>query len=995
MTKNHNLSRWRHICSCCLFFLTVILNFSAQDIMVAGRITDGQLPISGASIIVKNTTNGVVSDFDGHYQIAAKTSDTLQISYLGYTTLSVAIKNRRTINVVLQEETQSLKEVVINAGYYTTTDREKTGSIARVSAEDIEIQPVNNALDALQGRMPGLDITPTTGLAGGGYSVRIRGQNSIGAGNDPLYVIDGVPYDTGSLGFSTVSGSILPRGNINPLNTLDPASIESIEVLKDADATAIYGSRGANGVILVTTKKGKVGKTTVSVNASTTMISVTKMRDLLHTDQYLKMREEAFANDGYTTFPSDAYDVNGTWSRERDVDWQKIFLGKTAINQNLNVSISGGSEQTQFSLMGSFMKETTVLPLDFNYKRTTLHTTTSHQSKDKRFTLEFSANYGIDNNYLPSTDLSTASLILAPNAPEIYDSQGNLNWENNTWDNPYAELESVYKNKSKNLTANTVLMYNVFNDWNLKTNLGYTNYNLDETKANPSTRFNPAYGVTSASSSYFVNNSQRESWIVEPQFEGKFKLGKGLVNILFGATLQEQNLKQLSFYGYGYADNQLITTISAANNVFYLDDIQTQYHYVAGYARLNYNFDSKYILNLTGRRDGSSRFGPSNQFANFGAVGAAWVVSKEKFLKDIPWLSYAKLRASYGTTGNDQIGDYQYLDTYNVTDELYDGNIGLSPARLFNPDYAWEENRKIEIGLEAGLIKDRFLLELAYYNNRSDNQLVGIPLPATTGFSSLNANLNAVVENHGWELSLHSTNIQNNDFNWKSDFQISVPKTELTEFDDLESSTYANLLQIGYPLTIYKMYHFIGVNTETGVFEFEDFNDDGMITGTNDRKYVADVSPKYFGSLNNSFQYKNWKLEFSFQFMKKKAFNEFYAAPAAGLFSNQTTSVLNHWQNPSDQAAYQLYTAGDNYDAYIAQARFSYSSGAISDASFIRLKTLGLTYKLPLNGTTKCSLFLQGQNLLTLTKFKAGDPEQQQGFLPPLKRISLGLKIEL
>src|SRR5690606_22221106 len=289
MTKFYYLFRPRHVFGWSLMFFIFYFSADAQQIQVSGQITDGQTPISGASIIIKHTVKGTISDFDGRFELNAEKKDTLLISYLGYKPMELAVGNQRTIDVVLQEDATALGEVTINAGYYTVKEWERTGSIAKVDSQVIEEQPVNTALEALQGRVTGLDITSTSGSAGGGYTVRIRGQNSIAAGNDPLYVIDGVPFDTGSMSHSGLSLMVLPNRLVNPLNTMDPSSIESIDVLKDADATSIYGSRGSNGVILMTTKKGKKGKPLFHFDASTTYITPTRMMDLLHTDAYLSM----------------------------------------------------------------------------------------------------------------------------------------------------------------------------------------------------------------------------------------------------------------------------------------------------------------------------------------------------------------------------------------------------------------------------------------------------------------------------------------------------------------------------------------------------------------------------------------------------------------------------------------------------------------------------------------------------------------------------------
>ncbi|GEM52731.1 SusC/RagA family TonB-linked outer membrane protein [Empedobacter brevis NBRC 14943 = ATCC 43319] len=963
---------------------------------ITGTVSDSIGPIADVLVSVKATGVYVITDENGNYAIEASPGDILVFSNPGYDTLEIPVGNKTVVNARMQQNITDLKEVIVNAGYYKVKEQERTGSISKITAEEIGNQPVNSPLDALIGRMTGVDIIPNSGLAGSGFQVRVRGQNSIAAGNEPLYIVDGVPYDAGSMGDRSVSGTVFYLNNISPLNTLDPSTIASIEVLKDADATAIYGSRGANGVVLITTKNGKPGKTVFSVDASTTLISATRFLKLLNTEQYLQMRREAFINDGITEYPSNAYDINGTWDQNRYTDWQKEFMGNIAYNNTIRASASGGNEQTLFSIGGSFMKETTVFPGDFNYKRTTAFANISHQSKNNRFTLQFSANYGLDRNFLPATDLSRRARILPPNAPKLYDDNGNVNWENNTFDNPLSELNATYRNESANLMANTTIGYKIIKGLEFKTNVGYNRSDLTELQLNPHTRFNPAWGLTSQSSSTVKNEGNRNSWIIEPQLDASYKLGDGRLNVIIGSTFQQQNEDRFAVLALGFANNSFMTNLSAANELQIINEASTQYRYIAFYGRINYNWKQKYIVNLTGRRDGSSRFGPGQQFANFGAVGAAWIFSKEEFLKNTSFLSFGKLRASFGTSGNDQIGDYQYLNNYTITDADYGGNIGLSPSRLFNPYYAWEENRKYEGALEVGLLKDRINLEIAYYTNRSKNQLIGVPLPGTTGFSSIHANLDATVENSGWEVNVRTENFRRKDFKWSTSFLLTLPKNKLISFEGLENSTYANQLVLGMPISVSRLYHLTGVNPQTGLFEFEDYNGDGIISSL-DRQYNIDMTPKFYGSISNSFQYKNWNLDFMFQFVKKKGLNELSYTESPGMMLNTSTSVLDHWQNPGDHAFMQMYTTGWNYDAYAAYSRFGSSNAIISDASFIRLKSLSLSYRLPLDkeGQPKVTLFVQGQNLWTITKFKGGDPEQMIGFLPPMKRVMFGFRMEL
>ena len=359
-------------------------------------------------------------------------------------------------------------------------------------------------------------------------------------------------------------------------------------------------------------------------------------------------------------------------------------------------------------------------------------------------------------------------------------------------------------------------------------------------------------------------------------------------------------------------------------------------------------------------------------------------------------MSLGKLRGSYGITGNDQIGDYQYLQSYLIGENQYDGNIGLEPARLYNPNFKWEENKKAEVAIELGLWKNRIYLNLAYYQNRSSNQLIDYALPGTTGFTSILANLDAVVENKGFEVELESTIVRNENFSWNIGGNLTLPKTTLLKFPGLETSTYSNRFEIGESLTILKLYKVNGIDPETGLFTFEDFNGDGEITSPEDRQYIADLSTKFYGGISNSFQYKNWGLNLHFQFVKKDAVNQYYYGLQPGTMYNQSTAVLDRWQTPGDNAFMQQFSTGNNFNSYLAFSQFGESSGAISDASFIRLKNLELAYSLPLANVpnTSCRISLRGQNLLTFTKFKGGDPERTIGYLPSLRRISLNLQLQ-
>ena len=960
--------------------------------IVHGIITDGANPLPGVTIAIKNKANsGTISDYTGQYDIIAAGSDTLVVSFIGFKTALVPVNGRRTLNITLQPDITALQEVRVNAGYYSVKESERTGSISRVTAKDIENQPVTNVLATMQGRMAGVHITQTTGTPGGGFDIKIRGQNSLRSdANSPLYIIDGVPYSSDPIGESQTS-TAYPTFS-SPLNSINPDNIESIEVLKDADATSIYGSRGANGVVLITTKKGKKGKTAFSITSTTGAGKSTKFIKLMNTQEYLAMRRQAFINDGLTEYGRRDYDINGTWDQNRYTDWQKEILGGTSQINDVQGSASGGSDKTQFRLSSSYHQESTIYPGDFRYKRGGAQLNVNHTSEDGKFRFSFSGGYNSQNNKLPSFDLSSIVRFIPPNGPALYKADGSLNWENGTWQNPLRNLNAEYRSKTNDLVANTVLSYEIIDNLTVKSSFGFTDLHTIETRTIPSTIYNPIYNVGSDRSSVFFNNTDRSSWIIEPQINYERVIGGGKLDILLGGTFQNQVTNTLYQLGSGFISNSLIYNLAAAKNITVTNNDQTQYKYQAFFARVNYNWQQRYMLNLTARRDGSSRFGPGNQFAVFGAVGAAWIFSRENFLQDSQWLSFGKIRSSYGTTGNDQIGDYQYLNTYSTTGVDYGGMIGLQPSRLFNPDFGWEINKKLEVALELGFFQDRIFTTASWYQNRSSNQLVGIPLPGTTGFASLQANLDAEVENKGLELTLRTVNLNKTDFKWSTNLNISFARNKLLRFPGLEGSTYSQQYRIGQPLNINILYQYKGVNPQTGVYEFEDFNKDGVISLSEDAKVIADLNPKFFGGLQNQLTYKRWNLDFLFQFTKQK--KRSYPLGLAGTMLNQYKKIKDSWVQPGDNAAYQIFTTGYNYDAVIADYNYSTSSATVTDGSFIRLKNIALSYNLPLPlKDTTCKIMIEGQNLLTFTKYEDGDPESISSFLPPLKVISAGVQL--
>ncbi|WP_276169159.1 SusC/RagA family TonB-linked outer membrane protein [Zobellia alginiliquefaciens] len=967
---------------------------------ISGTIsdTDGR-PVAGVTIQVGETKTGTISEFDGSYSIQVPLDSHLIFSAIGYKTESIPVNGRQEINVILQEDVTQLDEVVLNAGYYSIKDKERTGNISTIKADVIEKQPVANPLSAMQGHLSGVNIVQNTGVPGGGFSIEVRGRNFINGVSDPLFIVDGVPFGSQSLGDFQISGQIV-GGNISPLNAINPNDIKSIEVLKDADATAIYGSRGANGVVLITTKKGRPGKTRFDAHLSTTMGKVSHFLDLLDTQQYLEIRREGIQNDGFedqlegSLFDFFWPDVK-LWENDRYTDWQKELIGGTAYRNNAQLSISGGSDRTQFLISGAYQKETTVFPGESSYRKANIHSNVNHHSTDNRFKITLSTSYAHENNLMPRTDFTVKAYSLEPNAPALYDAEGNLNWENNTWENPMASLEERFGSVSKTLISNAMVSYSIRQNLELRSSIGFTNYRLDTYRAMPSSARNPGFGLTPQSYSNLTSNtSQRESWIVEPQLNWNKHWNGVSVDMLAGSTFQRENTEQLVLKGSGFPNNELLLNMAAAQEIEAISNSDSEYNYNAVFGRINLKVLDRYILNFTGRRDGSSRFGPGKQFGNFGAIGVAWIFSKEALFGEQSPLSFGKLRASYGTTGSDNIGDYRYLDTYTVTGNNYDGITTVEPTGIFNPQFGWEENQKLEAAVELGFFKDRLLLNTSWYRNRSSNQLVGIPLAATTGFSELTGNFDAIVENSGVEVELRSSNLRSGKFKWSTNLNLTIPKNKLVAFDGLETSTFANRYVIGEPLTILKLYHALGVDPETGLYRFEDYDGDGNYSSIGDRQWVEDLSPKWYGGLGNSLSFENIALDFFFQFKKQRSYNTLRFDATPGFKRNTSIELYDRWQKVGDERTFQRASAGmaGGQDLGALQQE---SSAAVSDASFVRLRNISLNYKIPSRDKgPDVNIYVQGQNLWTLTNFKGPDPEQPTNSrLPPLRQITLGLQV--
>lgn len=945
--------------------------------VLQGRIVsaDNQEPLVGASVLLKGSNNGKSSDKNGLFNLSVPGDRAaLVLSFIGYRSVDTVISFplRQELTIALSPDAAALDETII-IGYGTTTKKLNTGNVGRITAQEIARQPVGNPLAALAGRIPGLVITPFSGLPGSNYTVAIRGQNSISNGNEPFYIVDGVPYVSNSM--SQVNGT---SGQQSPFSSINPSDIESIEVLKDADATAIYGSRGSNGVILITTKKGKEGKTRAELTVYKGIGHVTRTMELMSTDQYLAMRREAFANDGIAANITNAPDLL-SWDPKQYTDWKKLLIGNAAQIQDVQLALSGGTGSTQLRLSGGFHRETTVFPGSLGSKRGSMQLSVGHRSSDNKFQANFTANYSASSSDMIPADI-TGSIYSAPNTPV----------NSNDGSGPLAgilTLRQSFQNLTHSLVSNLSMFYHLSADLSLKLSGGYTKIDLGETAIYPGNSY--AVARPSGNSAFGQNNFQ--SWLAEPQLLYTKKLGNGKLDGLLGASWQQDLSDRTVVNASGYSSEMLLGTPSGAS-VLTVSANNTQYRYQAAFARLNYNYGGRYIVNLTGRRDGSSRFGPGRKFATFGAVGAAWLFSEETFVsRALPFLSFGKIRASYGVTGNDKIGDYQYLDTYASAQYPYQGVSGLLPTRLFNADYGWETNYKLEWAMDLGFVHDRIRLSVSQFTNRSSNQLLSYVLPVQTGFSGITRNLPAAVKNKGWEFELQTVNIQKKNLRWNTAVNLSVARNELTKFDGLENSSYASRYQIGEPLNIKKLYHYLGVDPQTGTYSFD------LEQGQN---VVRDMSPTFYGGFSSDLHYKRLELNLFFQFSKRVAPTYLYSLTATpGLRGyNQPVALLDRWQQPADQTDIQRFTTGAAEPATAYGTYYRNSDAAYLPVSFLRLKNVSLSCDLIAARNKKtfierCSIFIRCQNLFTLTNYQGNDPEvTNMSTLPPLRTLTAGLQ---
>jgi len=978
-----------------------------SNVNVRGRIIDeGGAPLPGALIKIKGKVIATASN-TGEFSVDVAEGTILEISYVGYKTQEASVKkNMAVVTIILTPDISKLDEVTVE-GYRKGSQRYNTGNISKISSEELMKQPVSNPLQALEGRIPGMVVNQVSGVPGARLNVQVRGRAKFDrflTNDQPLFILDGVPLAAGNDKVNLVGGpfgSGIPDG-LSAISGINAADIESIDVLKDADATAIYGSRGANGVILITTKKGKAGKMTLSANVFSGVSVVSRIPKMLNTEEYLGMRREALANDNITPTNSNAPDLR-IWDQNRYTNFGELLVGNNAKTSDAQVTLSGGNKAAQYRIGAGYHKEGTVWPGDMSSDRISTSFNVHSMSENEKFNVDLSGVYTANKSNLIALDLANA-ISLPPNFM-VYDQNGKLGWNEGGVsvigkDNPLATLNNLYLSNMSNLNASLSLDYKVLKNLTVRSSFGYNATQNDEKRLTPISAQKPTTSTT-GSASFGAN--QLKNWIIEPQAQYVTNISKGKLDVLLGGTYNKRNTSSILASGRGYATDEFIGTLAGATqSMITASNGATVYKYQAIFGRINYNWENTYILNFTGRRDGSSRFGPEYRFSNFGAIGAAWLFSNEKFLRDNKVLSYGKLRASYGVTGNDQIGEYTYLDQWTPSNS-YTDSATLYPKRLFSPDLHWERNTKTEIGLELGFFNDRILLNTSVYQNISSDPLINYPLPRITGFNTVVNNLNGVeVQNRGVEITLTTVNTKKSSFIWTTDFNITIPKNKLKKYPNLAASSYATEFAIDEPLNRIFTAQYLGVDPTTGLYTVKDVNSDGRIN-TLDYSTIGSIDPKYYGGINNNFTYKRFSASFFLQFTKQlgRDWRTNNSTNPPGTMFNVPALVLDRWQVVGQETDVQKFTTVVPFTGTNGFYLHSLSSGAYTDASFIRLKNVYLAYNVPTNWLTavhikSCKFYVQGQNLFLITGYKAGDPEMQNyKVMAPLRTITGGLQLSL
>lgn len=992
-----------------------------QTKQVSGVVTsseDGQ-PIPGANVFVKEApTVGAMSDINGKFVIKnlPANAKTIVVRFVGYQSLELPITSGQISAVIVPENTK-MDEVIV-VGYTTVKKGTYTGAASVVKSATIKDQPITSVDKALQGNAPGLVTQSTSGQPGSGQKIIIRGIGSITAGTDPLWIVDGVPVATGNYGMMTSSGETTYSDNSNVLSGLNPNDIESMTVLKDATATSIYGSRAANGVIVVTTKKGKTGKTQYSLNVQTGVSSrATNKFKVLNQSQYIDYLNDALVTAGYSSgkdetvaMLKDKVDGFGfpvdSKGNLYDFDWMKAAYSSSAPTYNADFSASGGNEKTNFFVSASYMDQQGIIKDASGFTRYSVRSNISNKASDwVKFGVNSTLSYTKQNTPLTTSSYYAnpvmASSILAPVEPGAINGEPVQNLSMLSSNFLMNAKYNIMQSRNYRALANAFAEINFTKDLMFKSQAGVdfmtiNEYQWDDMRVKGNTAADKGGRASGSNVENMIVN-----WTNTLNYTKTF-IEKLNTNVLLGQEIQSDTYRDLfaDIEGFPTAD---FKQLGSGTNPTTASGSKTQSRLTSFFGNANVNWDSKYYVSFSLRRDGSSRFSRDHKYANFWSIGGSWKINQESFLKDVEWINNLQLRSSYGTQGNSQIGRYASLGLYSGGAN-YNGQPGTYPSQIANNDLTWESQNSFNVGLDFQLFKGKLGGTVEVYTRKTENLLLAAPLSATTGFTSTTKNIGSI-ENKGIEITLTGQPVEIAGFRWDIEANISknINKvTSLYEGQDIVNGY--KILREGKDIQSFYVYSWAGVNPADGRPMWYDKNGEILYTpsGANFVKSIeGSAAPKFQGGMTNTFSYKGLSLsaQLYFQYGNKimdaqaRLFESF---GGRGVF-NQVENALNRWKQEGDITDYPRPFYGKT-TYYTATDRYLY------DGSYIRLRNLTLSYTLPKAWSNMIKLenlrvYAQGTNLLTFTAYKGYDPEvgisgEPWFGYPNVKTISVGIDVK-
>lgn len=1009
MKKSTNQNRLLAFILWMILLLSSSITLFAQNAVskkVSGKITTttGEA-LADVSIQVKGVAGGTITNDKGEFTITVPANATLIISHVGYKVKEVVIKNQSSLSIVLEEDKNELSQVVV-IGYGAVKKSDLTGSVVSIKADELKAVPVTSFDQALQGRAAGVQVTQLSGKPGAEPSIRIRGTSSINAGNEPLYVIDGmlVSSDGGDM---TTGVTLGPR--IGALAAINPSDIESIEILKDASATAIYGSRGANGVVLITTKRGRSGTGTVTLDSYYGIQEVAHKLNLLNAAEFANFVNDAKLNAGATPIYVNPKNLGvGT-------DWQDE-LYRRAPMANYQLSFSGGDEKTKYSISGGYFDQDGII-INSNFKRYSFRTNLDREIS-KKLTVGNSISYARITSTGVLTNAGTivpgvvsAAILFNPVLP-VYDStvKGGYTFENDrgkTLGNPIADAKEYNSyTTSSRILGNVYARYKVLTGLEFKTSFGIDGFTQKENSFGP----NFLKRTQASQGEAAIGTVQGLTWLNENTLTyNKTIKDKHVFNVLAGFTVQKFHNESLFAYAFDFPDDRTgYHNIAAGLKPQKSSNGESDWSLVSYLGRINYTLSDKYLFTVTGRADGSSKFAEGNKYGFFPSGAFGWRISKENFMKEMDFISDMKFRASYGVIGNQAIPPYQSLaligpygeGVFNSSNgsEVY---TGLEPLSYVNKNLKWESTRQTDIGLDLSLFKSRLNFTVDYYQKKTFDLLLSTPIPTTSGFSTTLLNVGNI-SNKGWDFDVHSINTTG-ELRWNTSLNISLNKNEVTNLNTETDILLlgGSLLRKGEPIGTFYGYLFDGIfqsdeeaasspvllgqeptssnpaaRAKAGDRKYRDINNDGKIDA-NDRTLLGTAQPDFTWGLNNTLSYKNFELSFFFQGSqgnKMANFNNLDLLNFTGQNNVLAEAGLNRWtpENPGNK--YPRALSSGSLDVGV------FSSAIVEDASYVRLKNVTLGYYVPSKVLQKIKIktfrvFVGATNIWTLTDYSGYDPE--------------------